>query len=159
MCATIKSERLCTAVKMEKKDHAGTLSLCCVYSFQRSCSDSLLKGCWGCCFSETQPRGNPPLLTPVLPPTLQAVCAHSAVHITHDCYLSESYLGCNTACPSSPGTPYSIVKDFLCLSPPLLTVSIATLALVLLLSWRLFLLITIVASCHQHHFVCQLVIS
>lgn len=159
MCTTIQLELFCTAVKTGKEGPCWNTFILLYIFHSGRLSDSFLKGCWGCCFSETQPRGNPLLLTPTLPPALQAVCAHSAVPTTQDCYLSESCLGCNTACPSSPGIPYSIVRDFLGLSPPPLTVSIATLALVLLLSRRLFLLITIVACCHQHHFVCQLVIS
>lgn len=60
------------------------------------------------------------------------------------------------------GAQHSIVKDCLCLPPPSFSPlpwqHFAPMApLGLLLSAQLFLLITIVAYCHQHHSDCQLV--
>lgn len=135
----------------------GTLSFCCVYSVQGSGSTVFPKGCWGSCFSETQPRG-------ASPSTASHTASHlsSAVPITQDCCSSESYLGCSTTCPFSPGTPHSIVKDFLGLSPASPHSFHGNVGSdgtsVLVLSWRPFLFITIAACCHHHHFDCQSVI-
>ena len=61
------------------------------------------------------------------------------------------------------GTQHSILRDFLHLPSPH---AIFTVAMVTLLSddtsriiapSQLFLLITIVASCHQHHFACRFI--
>lgn len=150
---------------MEKKHHPWNIFiLLCIYSLLCSWSEFSLQGCCAAVSLRQNLRANIPTHQPGTSfPILASHFVLNSIVYNHKRLLFIQIffrIQCVSSFSEVAGTQHSIVKDFPRLPPPsfsqFLWQHFALMAPPgLLLSSQLFLLIIIVAYCHQHHSDCQ----